>query len=237
MPEKLNYAGQMQPYIPKGNGDASGEYGNSDGSNKHFSNFKRPKEQRPNKYIESYVSGDIMYINNFLRKNQKLDQDEENWLKELDEATQYDIKENILYRSVDAKSIFDNINWQDYDNLKQYLGYGTESYDKGTYSQNLLNKAKKLLADIKGKEKQEKGFMSTTKDQDIALNWGGYSGSEMPMVLEIKTNPNTKGYDVSKFYEIDGDEQKEVLLSRNQKYKINDIGWKNGNIYAKVELL
>lgn len=37
MPKKINSAGQMQNYVPKGNGDASGEYGdNNSGSNKHY---------------------------------------------------------------------------------------------------------------------------------------------------------------------------------------------------------
>ena len=39
MPTKLNKAGKQQPYVPKGNGDASGEYGNHTGSNKHFQTF------------------------------------------------------------------------------------------------------------------------------------------------------------------------------------------------------
>lgn len=42
MPKKLNSAGEMQNYIPAGNGDASGEYGNTEtGSNKHFKTFKK----------------------------------------------------------------------------------------------------------------------------------------------------------------------------------------------------
>ncbi len=41
MPKKPNGAGGMQEYIPAGNGDASGEYGNSKGENKHFSTFKK----------------------------------------------------------------------------------------------------------------------------------------------------------------------------------------------------
>lgn len=45
MPTKPNRAGQQQNYVPKGNGDASGEYGdNATGSNKHFTNFKKPDE-------------------------------------------------------------------------------------------------------------------------------------------------------------------------------------------------
>ena len=46
MPTKLNKAGNQQPYVPQGNGDASGEYAdNASGSNKHFTNFKKPDEQ------------------------------------------------------------------------------------------------------------------------------------------------------------------------------------------------
>lgn len=42
MPQKLNSAGKMQNYVPKGNGDASGEYGdNATGSNKHFKVFQK----------------------------------------------------------------------------------------------------------------------------------------------------------------------------------------------------
>lgn len=40
MPKKYNSAGQLQNYVPAGNGDASGEYGdNATGSNKHFKAF------------------------------------------------------------------------------------------------------------------------------------------------------------------------------------------------------
>lgn len=45
MPTKRNRAGNQQNYVPKGYGDASGEYGdNASGSNKHiqFANFKKP---------------------------------------------------------------------------------------------------------------------------------------------------------------------------------------------------
>lgn len=45
MPTKLNKAGNQQPYVPQGNGDASGEYAdNQSGSNKHFTNFAKPDE-------------------------------------------------------------------------------------------------------------------------------------------------------------------------------------------------
>ena len=42
MPKKLNKAGQQQEYVPSGNGDASGEYADDGGSNRHFTAFKKP---------------------------------------------------------------------------------------------------------------------------------------------------------------------------------------------------
>ena len=44
MPKKLNKAGQQQEYVPSGNGDASGEYADDGGSNRHFTAFKKPEE-------------------------------------------------------------------------------------------------------------------------------------------------------------------------------------------------
>lgn len=46
MPTKKNWAGNQQNYVPAGNGDASGEYGdNKTGSNKHYfaGEFKKPE--------------------------------------------------------------------------------------------------------------------------------------------------------------------------------------------------
>lgn len=34
----------MQEYVPAGNGDASGEYANEEGNNRHFTSFKKPEE-------------------------------------------------------------------------------------------------------------------------------------------------------------------------------------------------
>ena len=51
MPTKPNRAGNQQNYVPAGNGDASGEYGdNATGSNIHFVNFKKPDESSYEKY-------------------------------------------------------------------------------------------------------------------------------------------------------------------------------------------
>ena len=49
MPKKLNSAGQMQNYVPEGNGDASGEYGdNASGSNVHYKTEGSEKTEKGN---------------------------------------------------------------------------------------------------------------------------------------------------------------------------------------------
>jgi len=61
MPQKLNKAGKMQDYIPKGNGDASGEYGTNAGTgNKNVKLSSGKKETKANVISEnkSVVVGD-----------------------------------------------------------------------------------------------------------------------------------------------------------------------------------
>lgn len=60
MPTKRNKAGQQQPYVPQGNGDASGEYAdNQSGSNKHFTNFKQPEQPKVSKPVGEKPVKDI----------------------------------------------------------------------------------------------------------------------------------------------------------------------------------
>lgn len=44
MPKKPNSHGNDQEYVPAGNGDASGEYADEQGGNKHFTSFSKPDD-------------------------------------------------------------------------------------------------------------------------------------------------------------------------------------------------
>lgn len=58
MPQKPNKAGQMQNYVPAGNGDASGEYGdNATGSNKHFQVFSKENTDDTNQQKQRLYDG------------------------------------------------------------------------------------------------------------------------------------------------------------------------------------
>lgn len=190
--------------------------------------------------IEWYVSGDGMWINQYLRGNGDFDAltDTENeLLKLLTSATNRDLPEDItkLYRSVDASVIFNNIRVEEWDEFYQFVKYGSDTFGKGAYAERLSQKMQKILDSAKGKTITEKGFMSTTKEYDVVADWYGFTGSDMPVVLELDVPKGIKGADLKNF-DIEGNEQFEVLLARNMKYEIGEISAKDGNIYIKAKL-
>lgn len=179
--------------------------------------------------LEDYVSGDGMWINSWLRNNTfDLNNSEKAFLNALDKATDKPLgSDSILYRSVDASAIFGNISSIDYESLVGVLVYG----DKQKYN---VNNANKILSKTSiGSVKTEKGFMSTTKSKKIAEEWGGFSGSSMPIVMKVSASKKTKGIDLSKHKM----GQKEILLKRNLQYKIKKIYGQNGQIYVDVSII
>lgn len=56
MPTKMNRAGNQQPYVPQGNGDASGEYADNErGSNVHYAPKETPKSDSSTKSIDKPI--------------------------------------------------------------------------------------------------------------------------------------------------------------------------------------
>lgn len=170
--------------------------------------------------VEWYVSGEGQWINQYLRNPAEfgeLSEYEKEQLQLLDSATQkQEITDNKLYRAVDAQAVFGKMSDMDFDNLKGAVIYG----DKSRMSQAALEKAQRML----GKEVTEKGFMSTTRDMDIAAEWNGYTGSTKDIMLVMKVPDGIHGFDVEKRFEVEGEEQREVLLQRGLAYKVNSIG-------------
>lgn len=192
----------------------------------------KPLTKDQKEALEYYVSGEGMYINNFLRSragvtpSDMLAEDIE-LVKQLDGATNRPVGDTKLYRSVDASVIFKDMDTFDYEDLRGYLNYGA----KGTYETNKFNK----LMSTQVKEFKDLGFVSTTKDYDIAKEWGGFTGSDKPIVLELNLDETVKGVDLD-FLDIADDPQRETLLARNQVFKVKDVTAKDGNIYVKVDV-
>lgn len=70
MPTKPNRAGEQQNYVPAGNVDASGEYGdNATGSNKHFTTFSKPKKESRIKELDKNKLKQIGKYVNYYDKN------------------------------------------------------------------------------------------------------------------------------------------------------------------------
>ena len=159
--------------------------------------------------LEYYVSGEGMHINNYLRGRHGVsisDMDEitKRQLSAMDKAMSKSElqKDQILYRNVDASAVFDKstlkkISWNEYSNDD--------------------------LQGVVGKTITDKGFMSTTTDKEIAFGWGDFTGSENPIVIEFETPKGTHGIDLGKF-DIEGDEQKEILIDRGLSYDIKSVG-------------
>lgn len=178
--------------------------------------------------LEYYVSGDGMYINQMLRgkMDEPMTDMEKQLVNDLDGATSAPVGENkTLYRSVDAEAVFGKISDIQYENLVSSVVYGVK--DK-----LVAKDAETLLKGATGKTITEKGFMSTTTDLEIATEWGGFTGSSKPIVLELTTSKKTTGADLTNHHM----EQSEVLLSRGQKYTVDGISAKNGQIYVKCRL-
>lgn len=180
--------------------------------------------------LESYVSGDAMWINQYLRNPSEfgsLNADEKAMLKDLTTATEAnEVSDKTLYRSVDAQAVFGRMSDMDFSNLRDAVIYG----DSSRFAQNALQKAQSNL----GRQITENGFMSTTRDPNVAYSWDGYTGSTKDITLELSVPKGTKGADVSKMFEVGGDEQNEVLLQRGLKYVPKKIGRRDTDDGSKI---
>lgn len=194
--------------------------------------LKELEDKKHDNVLAYYVSGEGMYINNALRgvNDVILNDNDMRYIKDLDNALNTKLKTNMtLYRNVDATAIFGNMSETDFENLESKLIYNTnDRYANAA--------ADKYLKNIKSKVITDNGYLSTTKDYEIARDWGGFTGSDKPIVLELEVPKGTKGRDLAKF-DLEDDPQKEVLLARNTKYKINDVIAKDGNIYVKASVI
>ncbi|MBO7692521.1 MAG: hypothetical protein J6T10_07820, partial [Methanobrevibacter sp.] len=133
-------------------------------------------------------------------------------------------------RAVDASAIFGNISDGDFDDLIAHVVYGNN--DK-----LIANKATVLINRAENSQITEPGFMSTTKDKEIAENWDGFTGSNKEVVLELDIPDGMTGKDLAA-YDVEGEEQKEVLLPRNTDYFIKKITQgENGKILVQAQVL
>lgn len=192
-----------------------------------------------NEALDAYISGDAMWLNNYLRGRGdfgELSREEQQMLDELTAVTKLaKVGERTLWRSVDARAIFGDMTDGEFEDLAGRLLYGDNT-------KFVMERTQRFM-DVVGKEIAEKGFMSTTKSKDVATEWGDYSGSRTTVLMKIRTNANTRGVDVEKYTlahnpEVEQSQaQKEILLRRGQRYKVVSIKELDGQICVEVELI
>ena len=183
--------------------------------------------------LEWYVSGEGMYINQGLRgRGITLNQWENKQIAMIDSAINASpaLAEQTLYRAVDAQAIFGQMSQLKFEQLRDAVVYGDKYAEKQVAD---------ILKSTPGKVITEQGFMSTTEDADIATGWQGFTGSDKDIALEIHVPKGTKG---AKIYDLfpdaeEKDPQREVLLERGLKYKVDEIKSRDGVIYVIVSLL
>lgn len=198
-----------------------------------------PKKDNPltedeKEAIRYYVSGDGQWVNQYLRNPDgfgELYGGEVNFLNDLSSATDRTLPDDItkVYRSVDARAIFGELDWDDWDAIQD-----TYIYNMG--DKRSERRAHAIIDRVKGQTITEKGFMSTTKEMDVAMNWGDFTGAERPIVLEFDVPKGMKGFDLKDF-DVEGDEQYEVLFHKGSQYNIKEITSKEGQLYIKCEFI
>ena len=190
--------------------------------------------------IDWYVSGEGMWINDYLRGglDTELTDNEKLLYNALEKATDQPLPKSLkkLWRSVDASAIFDGMTSLEYSQLYEHIIYG--KYDSGDYSQGIKKRMEAVIDKTKGKTITEDGFLSTTKEKSVAVEWGDFTGAEVPVVIEFgNVSPKVKGKDL-KDYEYEEDPQYEVLLHPKAKYKVLDISAatdEDGGKYVKID--
>lgn len=187
--------------------------------------------------LDYYVQ-DGYYINTILRNGDPLDESEKEFVRLLDEATNSTVKQDVLYRIVDASTIFGNdVDDFEYDNLKSHIVFGDDAYDRGAYSQGIKARMEKLVQSAIGKTHTDKGYMSTTFDEETAsYKQSSETHGRNRVVMRIINAKGAKGRDISKNFNREWDAENEVLLARNNSYQVKKIYSKDYMIYVDVEL-
>lgn len=191
MPKKPNKAGNLQNYVPQGNGDASGEYADEQtGSNIHFTNFQKPDTEKQKKlkdFEESLLleltEQELSNINSKKKQNSKFedleldlveeksfDDLESDLMEEIEEPepllTDKDLEEDDLDLPTFEELVDESL---DESGTKDAILCLSPELDKDKVNQLDEKQAKKLLKAIETTEnaqkKQEKLYKKYNKQE------------------------------------------------------------------------
>lgn len=194
MPTKPNRAGEQQNYVPPGNGDASGEYGdNATGSNKHFTAFAKPKKESRIKELDKNKLKQIGTYVNYYDKNKSNKDFIEDFryytgsFGDLSNFTDEDL-ENIIEEFRNLEKTKDRV-W--YQERGQWRG----SYDKGLLdklgipSYTIEEREKKKVEDnqkliANSQTTQDKEIQSIMNENCVVCFGKGYKKDQLNKIVE-----------------------------------------------------
>lgn len=194
MPTKPNRAGEQQNYVPPGNGDASGEYGdNATGSNKHFTAFAKPKKESRIKELDKNKLKQIgKYVNYYdkNKNNQEFIKDFRYYtgsFGDLSNFTDEDL-ENIIEEFRNLETTKDR-RWY------QERGKWVSSYDKGLLdklgipSYTIEEREKKEIEDnqkliVNSQTTQDKEIQSIMNENCVVCFGKGYKKEQLNRIVE-----------------------------------------------------
>lgn len=188
----------------------------------------RQLSERAHSALEYYVDGNAYNVNDFLRFGSDMDKEDEEVLKGLDEATNRTLEAQTLYRGVDIKAIFGNVNLGSSSPKAVLMAALNGNVDV------VRDKYDKLMGGFRDNF-TDKGFMSLSKSSDVAETFG----SNQSVILKVSVPKGTKGLVVPKsVYKAIGNNasEQEVILKRNQKLKLGKMYLKGGKIYIDATI-
>lgn len=181
MPTKINYVGQQQPYVPKGNGDASGEYADKDGYNINFG-LKKDKKDEPKTKENKPKTINTSSNNGTLAEQKRM---EELGLKNKDKYGDKDIDtQNYTNQFVaDAKLV------------EGYFGFvrtypAEVKISKGSFNKEDLKQFNTYLKDLFNKYPNMSKFNQIKVDNRASSSVGGY------IKTRFDANGNIGNYDL-----------------------------------------
>ena len=193
MPQKLNKAGNMQNYVPAGNGDASGEYGdNATGSNKHFTNFKKQSRvnelsNKQKKEIANYVYGKGLPTDDNIARTIKNLRYYTGSFGDLSNFTDDELKEIInefrdLEESDTPVYVKEGQKWK----LTRRTGLldklGIEYYTKEEYKEKIKNDSLKLVE--KSQTPQDKEIQKIVGGNCLVCFGKGYQDEDLDQIVK-----------------------------------------------------
>lgn len=178
---------------------------------------------------EWYVSGEGQHINQQLRGiMREAMTDYEKDAVDLIDSLMDEHGNKTLYRSVDISALGAQPSRLQFEQMEDFVLYGDDAAG-----------AKARIDAIVGREIAEKGFMSTTKDLEIAADWRDFTGAERPVVLEIAGADKAAGIDMERAFPMLEERmgQAEVTLERGTRYVVRGYRAEAGSIVFEVEII